>query len=334
MHNQLKIFKYFKSSLEDAFFEIVEILDNPNHLQYENLISDVASIDLNTLEDFVTQNNIHRFLDETENQHLEKCKWFLISKIQHGISEERLKSLVENQLPFNSINCDEIEIEDNCLISVKYFDLFSNSFKYKDYVYNITPITPGSNSSYWISQTISNLVLQKGLNFRIRLDPFIEIHHTEFSPMFYKMTIYGKSLDWERLKTLRDEEFGQWLNEDSSKNNITDYVWRPENDEIHFTCEELPNFEEVNFRGSRYFHAIFDKHTGEITHCDGALRVYTTEELLNRQQFHVRKAEVRKVGKRIKVFQLDENISQEIFSLLITNFMVWNYDVLGYFNPK
>ncbi|WP_396149827.1 hypothetical protein [Flavobacterium sp.] len=335
MHNQLKIFEYFKSSQEDALFGISELLDNPNHPEYQNLMTDIENIDLNILENFVESQKINRFLGGKDNQHHEKCKWFLISTIQKGIAEERLKALVENKLPYNSENLKFLEIDENSLVSIKDFELYKNGFKYNDYVYNLTPVTSGSNSSYWISQIIISLTYYNNLNFKIRLDPFIEIHHQEFEHLAYKMTIYGKPLDWERLKTLREEEFGQWVNDDIlSKGNVTDYVWRPEDNEIHFTCEELTNFDEVKTQGSRYFHAIFNKETGQIIHCDGAIRIYTKEELEHRLQYHVRKAEVRKVGKRIKIFQLDENIDQDTFVLLITNFMVWNYDVLKYFNQS
>ncbi len=43
---------------------------------------------------------------------------------------------------------------------------------------------------------------------------------------------------------------------------------------------------------------------------------------------HVRNAEVRETGKRIKVFKLDESIDKERFGLLAITFMVWNHNVL------
>ncbi len=333
MQEKLKLFDYFKNSLEDALFGVTEIIYDPNHSQYQNAMIDIENIDKTELEEFVIAQKIDRFLDDKENPYLEKCKWYLISKIQNDIAKSRLEALTENILPYNSTNLENLQVRENQLVSIREFELYNNGFKYNNYVYSLTHILNGSNSSYWITQSIFSLASNNNLNFKIRIDPFIEIHHSEYSPMSYKMTIYGKPLDWERLKTLREEEYGQWMNDDGlSNNNITDYVWRPEDNEIHFTCEELPNIEEVEIRGSRYFHAIFNKETGKIIHCDGAIRIYSKEELENRLQFHVRKAEVRKVGKRVKIFQLDEEIEQDAFITLITNFMVWNHDVLAYFN--
>lgn len=337
-HNKLKIFEYTKLSTEDALFLVSDIIDNPEHPQFLNAMDDIKSIDLNVLDEFVLNNRVEKFLDDVENIHFEKCRWFLIDTIQKGISAERLKLLTENTprpAPYNSENLSHLNIGENNLVSIKDFNLYNNGFEYNEFIYALNPVNSGSNSSYWISSVISQLSHTKNLNFKIRLNPFIEIPQAEYLPIVYKMTIYGKPLDWERLKKLREEEFGQWMNDSGlSNNNITDYVWRPENDEVHFTCEELPSLHEVEYNGSRYFHAILDKKTGLIKHCDGAIRVYKKEELENRLKFHVRKSEVRKVGKRIKVFQLDEEIDQETFALLFTNFMVWNHDAINYFNPK
>jgi CDP-diacylglycerol pyrophosphatase len=63
------------------------------------------------------------------------------------------------------------------------------------------------------------------------------------------------------------------------------------------------------------------------------VRIYTEDELRYRKQFHVRHSEVRKMGKRVKIFQTDKvNISQDDFALLATSFFVWNDDVQAYFN--
>ena len=110
-------------------------------------------------------------------------------------------------------------------------------------------------------------------------------------------------------------------------------MWgKPTAKEIHFTCEELPNKNEVHYRGSRYFHAIIDKKTGLVKHCDGAISIYSEDELEFRSKYHVRNSEVRKIGKRVKIFQLDDQIERKIFIDLITSYMVWNYDLIRYFN--
>lgn len=114
--------------------------------------------------------------------------------------------------------------------------------------------------------------------------------------------------------------------------SITDYVWHIKENEIHFTCEELLAMGNCIIRGSHYFHAIFSKATGFITHCDGAIRIYNENELVDRMRFHVRSADARKVGKRVKIFQTNDFLTHEEFSQLVMSFFVWNQDVFSYFN--
>lgn len=337
MYKKIRIFEYFKNSLDDAFFGVDEILSDENHPEHKNLKLDIDDLKPSEVEQFITSRGFERFLRENEDLYIQKCVIYLIETIQKGIATEKLNEMQKvGKLgaPYNSENLASLEIEENNLVSIKNLKISFTGFIYNENVYHLSTVTDGSNSSYWISETISSLARGKNLNFRIRLDPFVEVPVQEYNPTMYKMTIYGKPLDWERLKLLREDEHGRWMNDNFHKGNITDFVWKPDNDELHFTCEELPTESEVEYRGSRYFHAILDKKTGLVKHCDGAIRVYSDLELKYRLDYHVRNPEVRKIGKRIKIFQLDENIDQEAFALLVTNFMVWNHDVIKYFNAK
>jgi len=109
----------------------------------------------------------------------------------------------------------------------------------------------------------------------------------------------------------------------------TEYAWMPRGKEVHFVCEELPLTAEVNERGSRYLHAVYDKKRHCITHLDGAVRIYTANELALRTTFHVRNSG--KVGKRVKIFRTDRAIEPNLLANLIPAFFVWNYDVARYF---
>lgn len=324
---------YFKQSLSDAFFELPEIMDNPSHPQYENLRKDFENIDLQDLSKYVEENAIERFLNRFEDKHLARCRFYLIDMIRRKISSDRLEILVNPNLstPYCSTNLEALSILENNLVSTSDFILLGNAFKYKEYVYHLSPSINASNSSYWIAESIAELIFTKKINFKIRLDPFIERHIDEYFPTMYKMTIYGTRLNWEELLTLKEDNHGRWMS-DRQDTQWTDYVWRPEKGEIHFTCEELPTLNEISYRASRYFHAIFDKKTGLIRHCDGAIRFYNQYEYEGRLNFHVRNAEVRKIGKRVKIFQVDEDIDKFDFMKLVTSFMVWNQDVFNYFN--
>lgn len=334
-YNYFRVFEYFKYSLEDAFFEIPEIFANVGHPQHVNLKNDIEDLKVSKVESYIVSKGFSKLIDEGEDKYSQMCKWFLIDHIQKGIAQERLEELKKENtlsLPYRSANLIDLEVDKHNLVSVRDFNVFGTSIRLNDYIYHLAPMINAANSSHWISKTISKYISTKNLNFKIRLDPFTEVHHSNYHSMGYKMDVYGIPLDWERLKSLKEDEHGQWMNDDLSNNNITDYVWKPTATEVHFTCEELPCDHEVNYRGSRYFHAIFDKRSGLIKHCDGAIRTYSEQELDYRLRYHVRNSEVRKVGVRIKIFQLDDLIDQETFVDLITNYMVWNNDLIRYFN--
>jgi hypothetical protein len=83
------------------------------------------------------------------------------------------------------------------------------------------------------------------------------------------------------------------------------------------------------FVGARYLHAIYDPGRKLIKHFDGALRLYTGQQLEDRLTAHVRKAG--KTGVRRKIFRIDEPISRDAFSLIAQAFFVWNRDLATYF---
>lgn len=331
-----RTFDYFKSTLEDPTFELFSILDNSSHQEYNNLRLDLKEIDSESLAKFVEDRRIDRLLINTSDIDEGRRAYYLIESIRKEVAHQRLLVLIEDTkkpLPYTSGNLHEISILNNSLVSVSDFEIFRYGYRYHDMVYALSPTLPSANSSYWISMAIMKLRLELGLNIKIRLDPFIEIPYTEFNQPMYLMQVYGKKLDWKRISRIRDDEHGRWMEDEGySKYEFTDYVWHPNNEEIHFTCEELPRRTDIAYRGSRYFHAIIDKETGIVKHCDGALRVYSDVEFSKRLDYHVKNAEVRKIGKRVKIFQIDEPIERDVFSFLITNFMVWNEDVISYFN--
>ena len=76
---------------------------------------------------------------------------------------------------------------------------------------------------------------------------------------------------------------------------------------------------------------IYSKTDDRILHCDGAIRILTEMEYESRVQYHVKDAEVRKMGKRIKVFRTDAAVPTDFFCGLASSFYVWNQDVVNYF---
>jgi hypothetical protein len=336
---KFKTLRYFASTLVDPLWKVFEVLDDKNHPLYDDLINDIKTIDNDDLEKFTSGNHIDHLLGRYVDKEFGKRVYYMVYKLQNEIAKERIIKLLESDRkpePYNSENISQLELDKNYLISTNQLNLTQFRFQYGPKVYELCPITGGSNSSYWIFQAILFCIRKHGFVFKVRLDPFKEIPSEDYSQMMYKMYVHGKPLNWDKLLELRNEDFGQWFNE--RNNSFTDFVWTPTLDELSFTCEEFPSFSYDGLYTSRYFHAIFNKKTGGIKHCDGAIRIYDYIEKTSRSAFHVRQSEVRKIGKRVKVFQFDSNenqnkeITRDDFSQLTVNFFVWNHDVQNYFN--
>lgn len=164
----------------------------------------------------------------------------------------------------------------------------------------------------------------------MRLDPLLYGPADQLRGRFYKATIYGRELDWERIRQLREVEHGSWMPGKLSRHYLkTDYAWVPHENEVDFLCEELPVSAEATIRGSRYLHAIYDKSNNQIKHLDGAIRIMTLDQLTSRAAGHVRNSG--KVGKRIKTFRTHRPIPPDALSAIAQAFYFWNYDVARYF---
>lgn len=336
---RLKSLKYFASNQTDPLWEVSNVMYDKKHPQYMNLWDDLNAIDEIELIEFVELKEIDCLIGREENKDLARREHFIIDKLRKEIAYERIIKLTEDNnrpAPYNSENLSGFFIDKNNLISTGDFNIKNDTFKHQDFVYELCPLTHASNSNYWISKAILKCIKSSSISFKVRLDPLKEFKTVDYRPLEYKMWVHGKPLDWLRLVKLKNDEYGQWLNE--REYVTTDFVWSPRNEEVHFTCEEYPSFSYRDISISRYFHAIFNKKTGSIMHCDGALRVYDSFELLNRKEHHVKSPEVRKVGKRIKIFQFEakenqkKEITQSDFCDLAVNFFVWNYDAQRYFN--
>src|SRR5690554_1839305 len=299
MTSKLLTFDYFSRTLQDPSDEVFIVLDDKDHLEHANLLADLRSIDKEELEEYVSSSYVDHLIRESKDKDQGRREFFLIHLLQKGIANERISRLISSKTdppsPYNSNNLKNISIDKNHLVNIEQFNLDCFGLEKDGLVYTLCPMLEQSNSSYWIFSELLELKIKRGLNIRLRLDPLIEVPLDRYNPMMFKMQVWGKPLDWDLLKTLRNDDFGQWFDEkEYNRNGFTDYVWSPKGSEIHFTCEELPKPDFKGIKSSRYFHAIFNMVTGGIIHCDGAIRVYSDEELAYRSQFHVKDSEVRK----------------------------------------
>lgn len=230
--------------------------------------------------------------------------------------------------PYDHPVLSNIPVDKDGLVPLAAFELKGDALCYKQHAFFALQALPSSNANYWLLQNIVRHGLVNSLS--IRLDPFLHGPENELAGHFYKMDVYGRPLDWNRIRSLREVDHGRWMpGRLSTKSLFTDYAWVPHADEVDFLCEELPSIEEVQDRGARYLHAVFNKRRNCLTHLDGAIRFYNLTDMQNREKAHVRNSG--KIGLRTKVFRTDHPVPPDSMSDIVQAFFVWNYDVARYF---
>ena len=235
--------------------------------------------------------------------------------------------------PYNHSDLSGLQPDADGLVDLSHFDsghLFLPGLRRRNSVFEILPSIPDAvNSMHWTLQELVKLGVK--LNILIRLDPLMVHLADGYAPIIQKMLVYGKPLDWKALANLKEENHMRWRPDPGWQEDVefTDLVWSPGKDGVHFTCEEVPKLATCTVRGSRYFHGIYIPGKHSFTHCDGAIRVYSAQELVYRYQAHVR--QIGKIGKRIKAFLVGSEITAEEWISLVCTFYVWNNDVQNYF---
>jgi hypothetical protein len=259
--------------------------------------------------------------------------WFAERFLIDEISRRKLRLIKEGDsevrpVPYYFSACSDIEVGDDHLAKLSQFEFDGARLIHNENAFTILSTTESPNSTYWLLQILYSEGLAR--NASVRLDPFLWGAIDTFPAMHYKMLVYARPLCWQRIASLQQEEHGRWRPDSSNGwSEFTDFCWTPRGSEIHFTCEEVPKMSHAERNAARYCHAIYSKDCELITHFDGALRLYTSQELQARHSTHVRRCG--KAGHRIKVFKLDTAVPKESFSLVSQAFFIWNTDVINYF---
>ena len=247
-------------------------------------------------------------------------KEFILSDLRKQIPKMRLKALLNSKAPYDTEDLSDLNVNDDGLITLE--DYFN--FHRKNSYMLCLPISD-INSNYWIWKEIYNLKDEKNILIKIRLDPLVK------NPIqgIYKMTVFSDSLNWNELSKIDDKSCAQFINDCTG--NRTDLYWQRIDNELHFKCEEIPIYEEIENRGSRYFHAIYDTKNELITHCDGSVKLYNESDFLKRNDINLWDKNSKNYGNYIKIFQVDGELNPNKFTSLITSYFVRNHDIGHYF---
>lgn len=333
---------YFSSITMAPMFAVGVLYDASSHPANYLLKQDLENISQDEIEWYEQNDELGIFLRD-EDTLLRKRILLFSERVSEAISKLRKEKLCSNQerpAPYDRPSLQDLLVDDKGMVKCTDISIIRNGFQRNGEAFIMLPNTSATNSSYWLFNQLGAIGRRDLI--KIRLDPLIHEPVESFNPMEFRMQVYGTKLDWNRIKSLTKIEQTEFIPDIHGGRDVykTEVVWRPTDDEIHFTCEELPKFELLNMRGSRYFHAIFQKDTGILKHCDGAIRFYTEEEYNKRVESHIKSNVVTRIGTRIKVFQIDvpkdevtsEPVTHRHFINLVTSFFVWNHDILEYFN--
>jgi hypothetical protein len=259
--------------------------------------------------------------------------WIAERCLSEEISRRKLM-IIRNEVqsprpaPYDLPAIADVPVDADHLVPLSEFQYDGSRLLRNGYAFRALTTTSAPHSSYWLLATLFSENLASRAS--VRLDPFLFGPSNEFPDIGYKMWMYGKPLDWERFRHLRQPDFGRWLPDSPShRSEFTDFCWTPRSDGVHFFAEEVPKAPRCISEPSRYLHAIYDPASERIEHFDGALRIFSSEEIGHRHESHVRNGG--KLGVREKVFRTHEPIPRDAFSAVVQAFFVWNEDILRYF---
>lgn len=332
------VLHYFASSNIPVEYSFPDVTKDSTHYIYEEVKDLMASFEVNEVKEHLSGSLSFLALGGRFKDLESKAREMLaVSAIDKLISRRRLMAILppalgERPLPYGHQQIVDVPVDKNWLINISDFKGFNCDFSRGDTVFHILPSLPQLNSMYWASGYLSKL--KRTSDVKIRLDPFMVCQASGYSSMAYKMLVYGIPLDWNDIGSLKEDRHMRWMPDNPERSDVafTDAVWSLREDGVHFACEEVPKISCCCERGSRYFHSIYSPSSSCFLHADGAIRIYSHEELTQREKKHVRNSG--KSGVRVKVFQVDGEINRDDWCSLVAAFFVWNSDVQKYFDPS
>ena len=148
--------------------------------------------------------------------HLERRAriWIAERVIAKEISRRRIQ-LFQNQTqsdrpdPYRLPALADLEVDDEQLVKLSEFKFDGSRLLRNGHAFTPFCTTSAPNSMYWFL----DILFSEGLAERcsVRLDPFLFGPAETFPAMSYKMWIHGRRLDWKRLSSLSEPDFGRWI---------------------------------------------------------------------------------------------------------------------------
>jgi hypothetical protein len=331
-----RLFQHFASDPGGLLYSLEDVLEEDDEHLAADLVTVMAQVPSTALEKLSEDEAFNAFHAGKSVHSDEGRLWVIRTILWTRIVERRAKLLYDQEFaarpaPYHLPALDDLSPDADRLVPLGSFEGDGARLVRNGWAFYVTPGRPSPNASHWL--TLFLLRTPTGRSALIRLDPLLYRPSASMPSMGYKMWMYGRPIDWDRIHNLKLPDHGRWMpTRYGHEIAFTDYSWLPRDDEVHFLCEEVPtlNVTDVMLHSGRYFHAVYSRKTQGIVHVDGAVRLYSNETLPARLVQHVRHAG--KVGKRAKIFRIDSALDTEYFSQLAQAFFVWNDDVAAYFD--
>lgn len=328
-----EVFKFFASDPAGPMLELLNAVSKTDSPIFTSLDSFLKSIPQDVVMDTCHNKEFQSFWEGAKDIDRMARVWIGERFLADEIARRRLLLLCSQEqclrpAPYDHEALVDITVDDEGLVPLSAFTFDGSRLLRSGHAFSIFCTTASPNSTHWLLRRLYEAT--PAADIRVRLDPFLFGTEQDFPAMIYKMLVYGRPLDWDRISRIREPEHGQWIPRYSfGHGQLTDFCWEPRDGELHFICEELPKDDRVHCEGARYLHAIYDPSNSDAIHLDGALRMYTPEGLNARRTLHLRNCG--KCGLRRKVFRTDRPMSRDSLSAVVQAFYVWNEDVRGYF---
>lgn len=329
---------YFAASPIGPLLEVGRVAHQEDHPLYDGINKSFELVSNGVLSQILADKefrSLYGNVDKAKRDWFAR-EWAIIDELNKRIFRRRRDYLLNQYLESRPAPYDEPELADltvspDGLVPMVEFTVEEGVLLRSGRAYTILPTTTSENSSYWIIRALISGGLQNYTS--VRLDPLMRGSAQNFPRMAYRMLWWGPPLLWNDVGNIKRESFGRWAPAAlSNKSEFTDFAWVIRGDEIHLFLEEIPKRNDIAVAGSRYFHVIFSKKNECVIHLDGAIRIYSESEWDKRCDVSVHRTG--KVGKRIKVFRIDEPIKPDMVSSLGSTYFVWNYDVSHFFGAS
>jgi len=114
----------------------------------------------------------------------------------------------------------------------------------------------------------------------------------------------------------------------------TEFGWYRQDGIQTFECEEVTDIANIEIKGNekygcRFTHSMINADTGLPTHLDGAIRAYTTDEMISRLDLDIKHSG--RHTEYTKLWRIDGDIEIGLWKSLITNYYRDNMQVGEYF---